>query len=609
MISLLRTIRQVSSKPRHLEIRYRSLRSGSGFRQISSLSSFDGSSNSGKNTGSNTTSKRFLFYPGIVCLTSGVLLYYINRDHFTAYAADDDAPVKKSQLREFLDEQAALLKKKLANMTLPEHVPYVIIGGGTAAYYAALTIRAFDPNAKILMISDERETPYNRPPLSKGKIPINLKNISTFSELWLYGTPTAYKTFDYMSISGKKRDIRYESDGFFLNPGALEEFEHGAVSLLRNTRAIELDPSSKEVILDSGKKVKFDKCLIATGGKPSIPYPFYTPHLRNKVMTYSTIADYQKLCHIARESESILIFGDSILAPELAFSLSSKFEKKLKIVYALAEDRPFGKIAPKSVSDPIEKVLLNSGVQIHPGSKPISVDKLPNGKVSVIFESDGKKKQIIVDYIIIADKFEPSIKIAKDAGISVDEKIGGIVADSKLQTSVEDVFVAGDVAAYEDPLFGRVRMSRWENAQITGRLAGQNMTGNIKEFHHRPSFTSTFGHEVHVSAIGKVDSSLKTVSVFAPIDKNNPTESRGVVFYVEANKVVGVLLLNVFGVGIEMARKIISDAKEVTNFKDLVKLFDLYQPQNEEEEAEKNLAMETLAEVDKVKSAVGTQIS
>ena len=55
-------------------------------------------------------------------------------------------------------------------MTLPEHVPYVIIGGGTAAYYAALTIRAFDPCSKVLIISDERETPYNRPPLSKGEI-------------------------------------------------------------------------------------------------------------------------------------------------------------------------------------------------------------------------------------------------------------------------------------------------------------------------------------------------------------------------------------------------------------------------------------------------------
>jgi len=596
----------VTNKSYQLRICYKSLRSGYNLRQVSSLSSFSGSSNSGKGTNSESTSGRFSFYPGIVCLTSGAFIYYINRDQFTAFAADDDdAPVKKSHLREFLDEQAALLKKKLANMTLPEHVPYVIIGGGTAAYYAALTIRAFDPCSKVLIISDERETPYNRPPLSK--------------ELWLYGTPTAYKTLDYMSISGKKRDIRYESDGFFLNPGALQEFEHGAISLIRNTMAIELDPTSKEVTLDSGKKVKFDKCLIATGGKPTIPYPFYTPHLRNKVMTYNTTSDYQKLCHIAHESASILIFGDSILAPELAYSLSSKFEKKLKVVYALTTDRPFEKAIPKVVSDPIERALRTSGVEIHPGSKPISVDKLPNGKVSVIFETNGKRETVIVDYIVVADKFEPSVKIAKSAGIAVDEKIGGIIADSKLQTSAADIYVAGDVAAYEDPLFGRVRVSKWENAQITGRLAGQNMTGNIKEFHHRPAFTSTFGHEVHISGVGQTDNSLKTVSVFAPITKENP-ESRGVVFYVKDNKVVGVLLLNVFGIGIELARKIISDNKEIKDFKELAKLFDLYQPQNENEpehepeskfkpesesQPEPNPAMEALAEVEKVKPTVG----
>lgn len=108
--------------------------------------------------------------------------------------------------------------------------------------------------------------------------------------MWLYGTPNVFRTFEYISAAGKKRDIRYESDGFFLNPGVLQDFEHGGVSLLRNRTAVELNPVEKEVILDNGKKVKFDKCLIATGGKPTIPFPFYSPHLRNKVMTYSRVS-------------------------------------------------------------------------------------------------------------------------------------------------------------------------------------------------------------------------------------------------------------------------------------------------------------------------------
>lgn len=107
------------------------------------------------------------------CLGSGALIYYFSQlkeGNFTVFAANNDPPVKKSALREFIDEKTSIIKKKLDNLTLPEHVPYVLIGGGTASYYAALTIRAYDANAKILIISNERETPYNRGPLSKGKL-------------------------------------------------------------------------------------------------------------------------------------------------------------------------------------------------------------------------------------------------------------------------------------------------------------------------------------------------------------------------------------------------------------------------------------------------------
>uniref|UniRef100_A0AC34QHJ1 Uncharacterized protein n=1 Tax=Panagrolaimus sp. JU765 TaxID=591449 RepID=A0AC34QHJ1_9BILA len=445
---------------------------------------------------------------------------------------------------------------------LPEHVPYVLIGGGTASYYAALTIRAYDANAKILIISNESETPYNRGPLSK--------------DLWLYGTPNVFRTFEYISAAGKKRDIRYESDGFFLNPGVLQDFEHGGVSLLRNRTAVELNPVEKEVILDNGKKVKFDKCLIATGGKPTIPFPFYSPHLRNKVMTYSRIADFQKLSLVVNESDSILIYGDDILAAELTYSLSARSGKKPKIVYATTENCPLKSIFPNEIAESIKSIIKSGNVDLLSGVKPIAVDNLPNGKVCVTLKQNGETHRVIVDHIIVADGMEPSVKIGKNSGLALDEKLGGIIADSKLQTSAADIYVAGDVAAYQDPLFGTIRVERWENAEITGRLAGQNMTGNVKEFHHRPAFVSKFGHDLHLSGVGQIDSSLKTISVFTP--KRDTALQRGVVFYIKENKVVGVLLVNIFGIGLEIARKIISDSKEFHDFKELAKLFDFYEP-------------------------------
>jgi programmed cell death 8 (apoptosis-inducing factor) len=494
--------------------------------------------------------------------------YHTYRIPLIAYA-DNGEEIKKSSIRSFIDEQTATLKKKYIINQLPEHVPYVLIGGGTASYYAALTIRAYDPDSKVLMISAENEAPYNRPPLSK--------------ELWLHGTENVYKTLEYIGVTGKKRDIRYESDGFYLSPGALNQFEHGGVSLIRNTRVTEIDPTNKEVTLDNGKKVKYDKLLIATGGKPKIPYPFYSPHLRNKVMTYHNVSDFQKLYRIASESSSILIYGNSAAASELAFSVQSKFGKnKLKIIHVFPEQYPMQETLPPNVGEFVRNAIAEKGVIIESRAKPISVDKLVNGKVEVVLEKDGEKSKVIVDHIVIAAGNEASTKLAENAGINVDSTIGAIIANSKLQTSHSDIYAAGDVVAYENPVIGRQHSQHWENAQITGRLAGQNMTGNVKDFHHHSSYSSLFGHSLHLFGVGQTDSSFKTVSVFAPPNKEEPELVRGVVFYLKQNKVVGILLCNVFGVGIEIGRKVISDAHEIKDFVELAKLFDIYLPQNEE---------------------------
>uniref|UniRef100_A0AC34GU30 Apoptosis-inducing factor 1, mitochondrial n=1 Tax=Panagrolaimus sp. ES5 TaxID=591445 RepID=A0AC34GU30_9BILA len=494
--------------------------------------------------------------------------YHLNRVPLIAHA-DNGEELKKSSLRAYIDEQTATLKKKLVNKQLPEHVQYVLIGGGTAAYYAALTIRAYDPDSKVLMISAENEAPYNRPPLSK--------------ELWLHGTTNVDKTLEYIGVTGKKRDIRYESDGFYLPPATLNQFEHGGVSLLRNTRVTHIDPVNKKVTLDFGVKVKYGKLLIATGGMPKIPYPFYSPHLRSKVMTFHTASDFKKLYRIASESSAIMIYGNSAAASELAFSVQSKFGKdKLKIIYVFPEQYPMQETLPPNVGEFVRNAISNKGVIIESRTQPTFVNKLPNGQVEVTLDKDGEKHQVVVDHIIVAAGNEASTKLAEEAGIRVDSTLGAIIADSKLQTSHSDVFAAGDVVAYDAPGIGQIHSKHWENAQITGRLAGQNMTGNTKDFHHHPSYSSLFGHSLHLFGVGQTDSSLKTVSVFAPPDKEDSELVRGVVFYLKNNKVVGILFCNIFGVAVEIGRKIISDAQEINDFVELAKLFDIYLPKSEE---------------------------
>uniref|UniRef100_A0A1I7SXI8 Pyr_redox_2 domain-containing protein n=1 Tax=Caenorhabditis tropicalis TaxID=1561998 RepID=A0A1I7SXI8_9PELO len=159
---------------------------------------------------------------------------------------------RESQSLPSSNEEPATSESKEENSSL--HCEYVIIGSGTAAYYASLAIRAKQAEAKVLMIGEEAELPYNRPPLSK--------------ELWWYGDESASSKLDYTSLSGKKRDIFYEVNGFFVSPEDIPKAVHGGVSLLRGKKAIKICTEDRKVILDDGTTIGYDKVLIATGVRP-----------------------------------------------------------------------------------------------------------------------------------------------------------------------------------------------------------------------------------------------------------------------------------------------------------------------------------------------------
>ncbi|VDN18596.1 unnamed protein product [Gongylonema pulchrum] len=134
---------------------------------------------------------------------------------------------------------------------LPEQIPYLLVGSGTASYYAALAIRARDADAKVLIVGEEEHLPYTRTPLSK--------------ELWWYGDEDVSETLEYKGYSGRRRDVYFEAPGFFLAPGEIDSAEHGGVALVSGHRVVKLDVPSHTAYLDDGRTLKYGKCLIATG--------------------------------------------------------------------------------------------------------------------------------------------------------------------------------------------------------------------------------------------------------------------------------------------------------------------------------------------------------
>lgn len=189
---------------------------------------------------------------------------------------------------------------------------------------------------------------------------------------------------------------------------------------------------------------------------------------------------------------------------------------------------------------------------------------------------------------------EPNVDLAKSAGLEIDPDQGGFLVNAELQAR-HNVWVAGDAASFYDIKLGRRRVEHYDHAIVSGKLAGENMTGAHKPYWHQSMFWSDLGPKVGFEAIGLTDSSLQTVAVYAkrqpgdeaqkedsegnreqkedtstpPVQdsKHTPAErtatttdnksdySKGVVFYLKENKVVGIVLWNVFN-RIPIARKV-----------------------------------------------------
>uniref|UniRef100_A0A914C796 U1-type domain-containing protein n=1 Tax=Acrobeloides nanus TaxID=290746 RepID=A0A914C796_9BILA len=477
---------------------------------------------------------------------------------------------------------------------IPAFVPYVCIGGGTASYYASLTIRARDPTARVLIIGDEQETPYNRPALSK--------------ELWWYGNDDAPKTLEYLAPSGRKRDVRYEVEGFYVAPDKIEQKEFGAVSFLRGRKVLRIDMKKKEVILDNNEKIGFEKCLIATGGKPKSMRVFDSVELKDAVTIFHKvffvsplyislfwIDDYRKLDAIACQAKSIAMIGGGFLASELAYSLRKRYGKNgLSVHQIMPELGNFADILPEFLVEHIKNEMLSRGIQVIPNSAVKIARRLPDGRVELVL-NDIYATKLTVDHVVVDAGIEPNVEVAMKSGLKLDKERGGILADAGMCVQ-SNIFAAGDVCSFDDITLGRRRLTQWEHAQISGRVAGENMTGGTKKYTHQSSFYTMLGSNVHFSGVGDVNAKYEMVSIFAEPLKDDPEALfRGIVFYLKEKRVVGVILYNVFGMGIEIARKIIADAREQGDVKQLAKLFDIYhtpgaeESKGEEEDANKEV--------------------
>ncbi|XP_038845872.1 apoptosis-inducing factor 1, mitochondrial isoform X2 [Salvelinus namaycush] len=483
----------------------------------------------------------------------------------------------------------------------PSHAPYLLIGGGTASFAAARSIRARDPGARVLIITDEPDLPYMRPPLSK--------------ELWFSDDPSVVDTLRFKQWNGKERSIYFQPPSFYISPQDLEKVENGGVAVLTGKKVVHMDVRGNKVTLSDNTEISYDKCLIATGGVPRNLQVIERAgeEVTKRTTLFRKVEDFKALDKVSRDTKSITIIGGGFLGSELACALGRRSaDSDLEVIQMFPEKGNMGKVLPEYLSNWTTAKVKSEGVMVITEALVKAVS-FKDGKVEIKLK-DGRL--VKTDHIVAAVGLEPSVELAKSAGLEVDSDFGGFRVNAELQAR-SNIWVAGDAACFYDIRLGRRRVEHHDHAVVSGRLAGENMTGANKPYWHQSMFWSDLGPDVGYEAIGIVDSSLPTVGVFAkatakdtpkaateksgtgirsesetegtasspvasstpeppPVPERKDNYGKGVIFYLRDKVVVGIILWNVFN-RMPVARKIIKDGEEHADLNEVAKLFNIHE--------------------------------
>ena len=304
---------------------------------------------------------------------------------------------------------------------------YVILGAGPAGVIAAENLRKLDADGQITLVGGEDAPPYSRmaiPYVLTGKIEPK-------------GT--------YL----RKTDGYYDSHGI--------DYVQG--------RAEKIDPGAGTVTLSGGQQLDYDKLLIATGATPITP-PIPGLDL-DGVHHCWTLEDAEDIAARANKGAKVVLMGAGFIG---CIIMESLVERGVELTVVEAEDRMIARMMDETGGQLLHRWVESQGVTLKTSTKITEIAK--NGSGLVV--STDKGDALDADLVVVSVGVRPNTAFLDGSGIKVDQ---GIVVDEYLQTSVANIYAAGDVA--QGPDFGggfhvhAVQPTSVEH----GRIAAQNMTG------------------------------------------------------------------------------------------------------------------------------------
>ncbi|MEU5688754.1 FAD-dependent oxidoreductase [Streptomyces venezuelae] len=329
---------------------------------------------------------------------------------------------------------------------------FVIVGGGLAGAKAAETLRSEGFTGRVILIGDERDHPYERPPLSKGY------------------------------LLGKE-----ERDSVFVHePGWYAQAD---VELHLGQTVVAIDREAKSVRLGDGAVIRYDKLLLVTGAEPrrlDVPGTDLAGvhHLRR-------LAHADRLRHVlaslGRDNGHLVIAGAGWIGLEIA---AAAREYGAEVTVVEAEQTPLHAVLGPEVGQMFADLHAEHGVRFHFGARLTEIAG-QDGMVLAARTDDGEEHP--AHDVLAAIGAAPRTALAESAGLALVDRAegGGIAVDASLRTSDPDIYAAGDVASVRHPLFGTsLRVEHWANALNGGPAAARAMLGQDVSYDRVPYFFS-----------------------------------------------------------------------------------------------------------------------
>jgi len=378
---------------------------------------------------------------------------------------------------------------------------FVIVGASLAGAKAAETLRAEGFDERVVLIGAENERPYERPPLSK----------------------------DYLRGEVDRETVYVHPEGYYA--------EHD-IELRLGRTAVSLNTATRELALDDGERLRYDRLLLTIGAQPrrlSIPGGEL-----DGVLYLRSVADCDALRDRLDRGGTVVVIGAGWIGAEVAASARQR-GLEVAVIDPLAV--PLERVLGAEVGTVYRDLHLDHGVRMLLGT---SVEAFEGADaVERVRTIDGRTLEC--DFVVVGVGVQPRTGLAAQAGLAVDN---GILVDQHLQTGAPGVFAAGDAANTHHPFYGeRIRVEHWANALHQGPVAARAMLGEPDVYDRLPYFFSD-QYDLGMEYAGFASSWDRVVF------RGDPATREFIAFWLAGDRVVAGMNANVWDVTDQIQRLI-----------------------------------------------------